>query len=59
MVSGTTAHCRAPPKRPSPTRRSTRPPSYMEDMVTLDVRDDGVGGARARGTGTGLGLTAC
>jgi signal transduction histidine kinase len=31
--------------------------SYMEDVVTLDVRDDGVGGARARVQG-GVGLTA-
>ncbi|HEU5157401.1 MAG TPA: sensor histidine kinase [Streptosporangiaceae bacterium] len=35
--------------------------SYMEDVVTLDVRDDGVGGARAgtrAGAGGGFGLTA-
>lgn len=31
--------------------------SYMEDVVTLDVRDDGVGGARPRDRG-GFGLTA-
>lgn len=31
--------------------------SYMEDVVTLDVRDDGVGGARATADG-GFGLTA-
>jgi signal transduction histidine kinase len=31
--------------------------SYMEDVVTLDVRDDGVGGASARTQG-GFGLTA-
>ena len=28
--------------------------SYMDDVVTLDVRDDGVGGAGARPGGFGL-----
>jgi signal transduction histidine kinase len=32
--------------------------SYMEDLVTLDVRDDGRGFERPNGSGTGFGLTS-